>query len=168
MAENEILAHVAAERLGLTKQAIGQWCAKPGAPVRKAGTRVMVRWPDFARWREQELLSKAKKDTPTGSFAERKLMAEARSAEIDVERGELALARERSESLGIDDYETAIGTILDRLSARLRAMPVRFSHLGPDVEAFAESEAERMINELNGWDEDVLEEETDEPTESAA
>ena len=117
-----------------------------------------VRWPDFARWREQQLVAQAKKEMPQGSFVERKMAAEARAAEITVERAELALARERAESLAVQDYETALGTVIDRLTARLRAMPVRLSHLGTEVEAAAEQEAERIVNELNGWDEDVLEE----------
>jgi hypothetical protein len=119
---------------------------------------VWVRWPDFARWREQELIGQAKREATGGDFAKRRQEAEARRAEIDVERGELALARERSESLSMDHYEKALGTVLDRLTARLRATPVRLSHLGPEVEAAAEAEVERIVNELNGWDEDVLEE----------
>jgi hypothetical protein len=155
----EILATEAAQHLGLTNQAIGQWCAKPGAPVRKEGRKVWVRWPDFARWREQQLVSQAKKEAaPKGSFVERKLAAEARSAEIQMERDEIALAREQSEALAVEDYENAIGVVIDRLTARLRAMPVRLSHLGPEVEAAAEQEAERIVNELHGWDEDVVDE----------
>lgn len=153
----EILATEAAKHLGLTNQAIGQWCVKPGAPVRKAGRKVWVRWPDFARWREQELVKQAKREQPQGDFVKRRQEAEARRAEIDVERGELALAREQGEALSVEDYETALATVIDRLTARVRAMPVRLSHLGPEVEAAAEQEAERIVNELNGWDEDVLE-----------
>jgi hypothetical protein len=152
----EISASAAARHLGLTNQALGQWCIKPGAPVRKDGRKVWVRWPDFARWREKELAAQAKKEGEQNEFFKRKLAAEARAAEIAVERGELALARERGESMAIEDYEKALGIILDRLTARIRAMPVRLSHLGPEVEAAAEEEAERMVNELNGWDEDVL------------
>jgi len=153
----EILAADAAKQLGLTNQAIGQWCAKPGAPVRKDGRKVWVQWPDFARWREKELTDQAKKDSKQDEFYKRRQAAETRTAEIAVERAELALARERGECVAVEDYEAALGTVIDRLTARLRAMPVRLSHLGPEVEAAAEQEAERIVNELNGWDEDVLE-----------
>lgn len=153
----EILASEAAARLGMTKQAIGIWTARPGAPVRRAGARVYVRWPDFARWREQELVAAVKREAPTTSLQERRQVAEARQAEINMERAELALKRELGESVDLADYEVALGTILDRLTARLRGLPVQFSHLGPDVEATAEAEVERIVAELHAWDEDVVE-----------
>lgn len=152
----EISAAQAAERLGLTKQAIGLWCVKPGAPMRREGTRVYVRWPDFARWREQELVAGAKKTAPEGSFVERRQAADARAAEIQMELGEIELAEKRGEVVAVADYEQALARVLDRLTARLRAMPVRLSHLGPEVEAAAEAETERVVKELNGFDEDVV------------
>lgn len=152
----EITAAEGARRLGLTQQAVGMWAAKPGAPARKQGTKTFLRWPDFARWREQELVANAKKNADGGGFAERRQEAEARSAEIRAELDALELAKERGEVVAVADYEAALGTVLDRLAARLRAMPVRLSHLGPEVEAAAEAEAERIVGELHAWDEDVL------------
>lgn len=164
----EILASQAAERLGLTKQAIGIWTAKPGAPVRREGTRVFVRWPDFARWREQELVAGAKREVPAGSFLERRQEAEARSAEIRAELDEIALAEKRGESIAVGDYEAALATIIDRLTARLRAMPVRLGRLGSEVEQAAEGEVERIVTELHRWDEDVIDDDEPEPGEDAA
>jgi hypothetical protein len=155
---DEISATEAAQRLGLTKQAVGIWCAKPGAPVRKDGTRVFVRWPDFARWREQELVAGAKRDVPAGTLLERRQAAEARSAEITMELHEITLAEKRGEVVAVADYEAALATILDRLTARLRAMPVRFGRFGGEVEAAAEAEVERVVTELSRWDEDVIDE----------
>jgi hypothetical protein len=94
--EGEVLASHAAERLGLTAQSIGQWTAKPDAPVRREGTRVFVRWPAFARWREQELCKQAATEATAGMRKQldaaqggdpmgRKLKADARKAEIEVE-----------------------------------------------------------------------------------
>jgi len=40
---------------------------------------------------------------------------------------------------------------------RLRAIPVRVAHHGPEVEAALEREVEAMIVELSAFDEDVLE-----------
>lgn len=164
---SEILASEAAGRLGLTNQAIGQWTVKPGAPVRRAGARVYVRWPEFARWRELELVVAAKKAVPQGGFVERRLAAEARTAEIAMELREIELAERRAQVVDVADYEAALGTVLDRLTARLRAMPVRLAHLGPEVEAAAEAEAERIVKELHGFDEDVIED-VDEPLEEDA
>lgn len=163
----EILANQAADRLGLTPQAIGMWCSKPGAPVRKAGGRVYVRWPDFARWREEQLVGNAKRSEPAGNMVVRRQEAEARSAEIAAELGELKLASARGDVVAVADYEAALGTVLDRLTARLRAMPVRLSHLGADVEAAAEAEAERIVVELHAWDEDVSDETEPEQQEAA-
>jgi hypothetical protein len=154
----EISASQAAERLGLTKQAIGIWSAKAGAPVRRDGTRVYVRWPDFARWREEELVAGAKREAPSGSFTERRQAAEARAAEVSLARAELALERELGESVAVTDYGAALGAVLDRLTAGLRGMPAEFARFGPDVEAAAEREVERLVVELHGWDEDVLDE----------
>jgi hypothetical protein len=42
--------------------------------------------------------------------------------------------------------------------ARLRAVPVRMAHHGPEIEAALEREVEAMIVELSAFDDDVLEE----------
>lgn len=95
---NEISATDGAKRLGLTAQAVGQWASRPGAPARKIGTRVWLRWPDFARWRETELCRTAIEEatkklreqldamnSPKGNPRSRLDEAMARKAEIEVE-----------------------------------------------------------------------------------
>ena len=156
--DGEILTSEAAEHLGLTIQAIGIWAAKQGAPARRSGRNVYVRWPDFARWREQQLVAAAKRANPTGTYAEREARAKAERAEIETERAKLDLARIQGEQLALTEYEGALGIILDRLTARLRALPIRLSHFGTEVEVAAEHEVEDLVQELNAWDEDVLEE----------
>jgi phage terminase Nu1 subunit (DNA packaging protein) len=124
-----------------------------------------------ARWWAERAARKAvaagKAAEPEGSFAERRAAAEARTAEIAAARAQLALERELGEVVSVADYETALGTVLDRLTARLRAMPVRLSHFGADVELAAESEVERLVVQLNAWDDDVIEEADPEPPPSA-
>jgi hypothetical protein len=82
--------------MGLTAQAIGQWTIKAGAPARREGSRVFVQWPQFARWREQELCKQAVAEATAGmrrqldakgkgNWVDRKGMSEARKAEIEVE-----------------------------------------------------------------------------------
>ena len=45
----------AGKRLGLTHQAVGTWSSRPGAPIETvAGKRLLV-WPDFPRWRDEQL-----------------------------------------------------------------------------------------------------------------
>jgi phage terminase Nu1 subunit (DNA packaging protein) len=154
-AASEISAAEAARRLGMTATAVGQWCNRPGAPVRRQGQKAMVRWPDFARWREQELVRQAKAEVaPTVSLDEartRKALAEAELAEMD-------LAKQRGEFVAVAAYEAALARVLDRLTARLRAMPVRVSHLGPETEAATEAEVEAVIIELSQFADDVIDE----------
>lgn len=160
-AADELSVTEVAEKLGISYQAVGVWAAKPGAPTRSAGTKVWLKWPAFARWREQQMVETARREaSPTVSLDEartRKALAEAELAEIE-------LAKARGEVVALSDYEAALGRILDRLSARLRALPVRLLHLGPEVETAAESEAERIVEELHAWNEDVVE---DTPTPAA-
>lgn len=154
-AADELSVTEVADRLGISYQAVGVWAAKPGAPVRSVKSRVWCKWPAFARWREQQLVDTARREaTPTVSLDEartRKALAEAELAEIE-------LARARGEVVALSDYEAALARILDRLAARLRALPVRLLHLGPEVEAAAEAEAEKVVEELHAWNEDVVDE----------
>lgn len=158
---DELSVSEVAEKLGISYQAVGVWAAKPGAPTRSVGTKVWLKWPAFARWREQQMVETARREaSPTVSLDEartRKALAEAELAEIE-------LAKARGAVVALSDYEAALGRILDRLSARLRALPVRLLHLGPEVEVAAESEAERIVEELHAWNEDVVE---DTPTAAA-
>lgn len=159
-----ISAAEAADRLGMTAQAVGQWASRPTAPAVRQGTRVYVQWPGFARWREQELVRQAKAEVaPTVILDEartRKALAEASLAEMD-------LAVRRGDFVAVSDYESAMARVLDRLMARLRAMPVRLSHLGDECEAAVESEVEAVVVELSQMDEDVIDEPAAEAKEAA-
>lgn len=154
----EISTVEAAHRLGLTSQAIGQWCKKPGAPIRKKGTRVYVKWPDFARWREQLLLKEAKGESPEGTFARRMQAANARASEIRLAREEIELAKAQGSVVDVRDVEDVTAKILDRLMAMLRTFSARFSELGPHAEEVIDREVERLIEQLHAFDEDLLDE----------
>lgn len=155
----------AADRLGLTRQAIGVWAAKPGAPVTSDNGTTLVLWPAFARWRETQMVEKAVRDTaPTVSLDE----ARTRKALAEAELAELEVAKARGDFVAVADYETALGRSLDRVTARLRAMPVRLSSYGAEVEAAVESEVEAVIVELSQMDADVLDEPAEEPKEGVA
>jgi len=94
--------------------------------------------------------------------------ARTRKALAEAELAELEVAQARAAALSVTDYEAALGKILERLSARLRSVPIRLAHLGTEVEAAAEAEAERVIIELHGWDEEVLEKPAPAPPPRAA
>jgi phage terminase Nu1 subunit (DNA packaging protein) len=129
--------------------------------TRQKGKSLEYKQPDCAinlRTREAE---KARREaTPTLTLDEartRKALAEAEMVEIEV-------AKARSEVVSVEDTAKVIGTILDRLCSRLRALPVRLAHLGELVEEAAKSEAELIIAELSEFSEEVL----PDPTEEAA
>lgn len=144
----------------MTAQGLSLWTMRPGAPVRKDGNKTLVQWPAFMRWREQELVRVAVKDANPGDLD----TARTRKANAEAELAEIEVAKARGEVVSVADYEGALGRVLDRLTARLRAMPVRLAHLGPEAEAAAEAEAERIVVELAAFDEDVV----DEPEQRAA
>jgi len=154
----------AAKALRMTPQSLSAWTKRPDAPVRVDGTRVWVRDPDFFRWRDEELKRAAKAEVaPTVSLDEartRKALAEAELAEMD-------LAVRRGDFVAVSDYESAMARVLDRLMARLRAMPVRLSHLGDECESAVESEVEAVVVELSQMDEDVIDEPAAEAKEAA-
>lgn len=121
--------------------------------TRQKGKALEYKQPDCAvnlRTREAE---KARRDAaPAMSFDEartRKALAEAEMVEIEV-------ARARGEVVSVEDSAKVLGTVLDRLTARLRALPVRLAHLGELVEQAAEAEAELIIAELSEFSDDVL------------
>jgi hypothetical protein len=130
------------------------WAVKPDAPARHSGTSVWLKWPSFARWREQQLVAKARREASVTVTLDE---ARTRKALAEAELAEIALATARSEIVAMAEYETALGRILDRLMARLRSLPVRLAHFGPDAEATLEAEVERVVQELAAWDEDVVE-----------
>lgn len=123
--------------------------------TRQRGSATQYKQPDCAINLRKREADKAKKEhAPTVSLDEartRKALAEAELAEIE-------LAQARGEVVALADYEAALARILDRLAARLRALPVRLLHLGPEVEAAAEAEAEKVVEELHAWNEDVVDE----------
>jgi phage terminase Nu1 subunit (DNA packaging protein) len=90
----------------------------------------------------------------------------ARKTAAEAELAEMELAVRRGDFVAVSDYEAALARVLDRLMARLRAMPVRLSHLGDECEAAVESEVEAVVVELSQMDEDVIEE--PQPTQQVA
>ena len=92
--------------------------------------------------------------------------ARTRKANAEAELAEIEVAKARGEVVSVADYEAALARVLDRLTARLRAMPVRLAHLGTEAELAAETEAERIVVELAAFDEDVIDE--PEPLKGAA
>jgi hypothetical protein len=72
----------AADRLGITPQALGVWARKPGAPVVTRKGRPFCVWPDFPRWREAELEKSRTRIQPDQALAESERMEAQAKAEI--------------------------------------------------------------------------------------
>lgn len=129
------------------------WARRPGAPVRVEGRRVYVRARDFLRWREAELVRRAVAESqPTVGLEEARI----RKTLADAERSELELAVARGQLVTVEDFGRALGRLLDRVSARVRALPVRLSGFGAEVESEAEREAEVVLGELRELEADLL------------
>jgi phage terminase Nu1 subunit (DNA packaging protein) len=154
----------AGRRLGITRQAIGAWMDREGAPVEvdDQGQRWVV-WPDFARWREHQLV-----DTEARQLAQVSDLdyQRSRKTRLEADLVELELHKALGALVALTDYESALATVLQRLTARLRAMPPRLAEHGPDVEAAVEREVEDVVKELHDWDEDVADD-PDEDTRAA-
>lgn len=145
-----------AAEVGLTTRALSLIRGEPGVLSWRtdARGRTVYRQPDCSiSLRAREAARARRQSAPTVTLDE----ARTRKALAEAELAELEVAGARGEVVAIADYEAALGRILDRLCARLRAVPVRLAHLGPEVEAAAEAEAERIVEELHAWDEDVVE-----------
>lgn len=95
-----------------------------------------------------------KEVTPTATLDE----ARTRKAIAEAELAEMEVGKARGELVSIEDYEKALGRVLDRLMARLRSLPVRLAHLGDTAEVAIEVEVERVVKELHNFDDDVLDE----------
>jgi hypothetical protein len=124
--DGEITAADAARHLHISKQGVGLWLKRPGCPVRWAGTRAYVRTPDFFRWREAELCRQAVEEATSplrrqldglqaGSPAARKLAAEARLVELDVEERERSMVR-------VDEVLPLVNRLLTTLKKKLLAV----------------------------------------------
>lgn len=89
--KEEITQAEAAKRLGMTAQALGMWAKRPGAPVVMRAGKPRCVWPDFPKWRDAERDRQAREEATPADEEEakrRKLVAEARLAEIELELAE--------------------------------------------------------------------------------
>lgn len=119
-----ITQNEAARRLGITPQSLGAWAARPGAPCDLEKGKRTYRWPDFPRWREQELGRQIRADaTPEDSEeAKRRLTtAQARKAEMEV-------AVMEGQLVAVDDVARETGELLDGLRSNLLAFTSKHSH----------------------------------------
>jgi hypothetical protein len=138
----EILASEAAKHLGLTAQSIGQWTIKPGAPVRRVGTRVFVRWPEFARWRERELVQTAVRENAGPDLA----AAVLRKAVADARRAELAADRQAGELAPVSEMDAAVERLASAVRNEVDGLRSRFTMLIVGLKT--PQEAARVLDQM--------------------
>jgi phage terminase Nu1 subunit (DNA packaging protein) len=161
MSDRWISLNQLAEETGLAVRTLQYIRAQePGVLATRQGKAMEYRQPDCAIALRKREADKAVTEANPGDLD----TARTRKANAEAELAEIEVAKARGEVVSVADYEGALGRVLDRLTARLRAMPVRLAHLGPEAEAAAEAEAERIVVELAAFDEDVV----DEPEQKAA
>lgn len=132
-----VTQHEAGRRLGITAQAIGVWCRKPGAPVGVEKGKPYCLWPEFPRWRESELRRQVVEESKPKDLADsqaRKLAAEAIKAELEVERI-------RGNILDIDLHGARLREIIAQLRAKVLASSGKYCHRTVGIKTLAESQA---------------------------
>jgi hypothetical protein len=140
----EIPAAEAARRLGLTAQSVGAWAKRPGAPARADGRALLVQWPAFARWREQQLIAGAMPGN-VDTLRARKLLAES-------ELAELTLAERRRDLAPVAEMDAAVEHIALAVRNEVRGLRSRF--VARLVGLTSEAEAAR---ELDAMGDQILE-----------
>lgn len=131
----------AGKRLGISAQAVGMWAKRPGAPVVEVKGKPRLVWPDFPRWREKELERQAKTEAAPTTFDE----AKTRKIAAEAELAELELAKERGSLIPIALHGERLAKILERVRARLVAIPGK---VAPRLVGVASAtEAQAMVNE---------------------
>ncbi|MHB1330241.1 MAG: hypothetical protein ACYC2K_18735 [Gemmatimonadales bacterium] len=122
-----------ASRLGITPQAIGVWATKTGAPVRtRAGKRLLL-WPEFPRWREAQLLTTRSEAPAVAKSRARKLAAEARMVELDLQERE-------GQVVPIAETRRVVAKLLTRLRGQLMVFPQRVAPQAVGLKTLAETE----------------------------
>jgi len=128
-AEKELVTNSeAARRLGMTPVSIGQWAAKPGCPTNGVGAKRRLVWPDFPKWRDQELARQIRAEAKESARPADLEEAKARKMAAEAELAELELAKARGDLITVDDAVKGAEKLFERLRARLIAVPGKEAH----------------------------------------
>ena len=110
---------------GLSRQTLAEWAREPDCPFEVVdGTRLYL-WPQWNEWRLAKITQSVRERAPTPSSADE---AKARKLAAEAELAEFQLARERVDLIRPADAIKASEQMLDRLRARLVAVPGREAH----------------------------------------
>ena len=123
--KEEIPQAEAARRLWMSAQALGVWAKRPGAPVVLRKGKPFCVWPDFPKWRDQELDRAAREDArgKPESLSE----AEQRYESARAEKLELDVERMRGNLVTVDEATKAMEEKLALLRSALVTLPQRIA-----------------------------------------
>ncbi|HTS88113.1 MAG TPA: hypothetical protein VMG41_06435 [Gemmatimonadales bacterium] len=133
----------AAHWLGITRQSLGVWAQRPGAPVVMRNGKRLLRWPAFPRWRERELERQVRAESRSprlAAAAERYEVARARKMELETEALEGTL-------VPLADYEQELNKVVGTLAAVASGELMRFER--DIVTCQTPAEARRITQEIH-------------------
>jgi hypothetical protein len=141
--KKELSAKEAAENLGMTDVSVGEWGAKPNAPVVMRGGRRYYVWPDFPVWVRNEL--KRNREKPE-AIAE----IERQTKQVDLELKQIELDREKGTSHRDGVCLAAFGQTLNRVRALLQTLPGRGAVRTVGLKSLTESQAvwESLVRDI--------------------
>ncbi len=128
----------AAEWLGITRQSVGRWMVKAGAPVERRGGRFWCVWPDFPVWRRAERDASVRRKAGYPALEAAKL----RRASVEAELAELNLAERRGDLVGVEDYRRELRSIMGRLRGILVRWPAEWAPRFVELTTTGQAEGE--------------------------
>lgn len=113
----------AAKRLGISRQSLGVWVKRPGAPIDYRRNVAYPIWPAFALWREQEREAQLRKELAPADLEE----ARARKTKAEAELAEIALEEKRGALVSLELYREELRRVVGRVRAQLLSVPGRYA-----------------------------------------
>lgn len=113
-AAGELTKREFAETFGLSEKQIERHCQQ-GMPHRKDGARVLLIMPAARLWYHEHLVEKGRKQAAPKDIDDAKL----RKAAAEAEMAELELAKQRNDTMLVDDHEKMLGDAFGRARAKL-------------------------------------------------
>lgn len=148
MAEKLITQKECAEMLGLTSRQIHN-LVEQGMPRRARNGKAMYPWPSSLRWylqhKSEQVAAKKGEKTPNADIFTRKLEAETRLQEIELEK-------EEGQLVALDYMERQLTETLGRVRAQLLNMPGKYAPTMTNIASIAEAQLriEGMVAEVMG------------------
>lgn len=109
---------------GLSRQTLAELAREPDCPQKQSGNNRVYPWPGWMTWYTERRVARAVERVRPADYDE----AKARKTAAEAELAELELARERGDLVAMDDAMVVFEDRLERLRARLVAIPSKEAH----------------------------------------